>query len=57
MKKTPIKKGQLYEDIRIGRRGYMSDYNDKRGWSIMWARGGGTASRHLEGDRRPLCEN
>lgn len=48
MKKIPIKRGQLWEDIRTGRRGYIAVYNGKRGWVIVWERGGGTASRHLK---------
>jgi hypothetical protein len=47
MKKTPIRKGQIYEDTRTGRRGEIYAYNGQRGWTIVWARGGGTASRHL----------
>jgi hypothetical protein len=47
MKKISIKRGQIWEDVRTGRRGVIAEYNGQKGWTIIWARGGNTASRHL----------
>lgn len=48
MKKTPIRKGQIWEDVRTERRGYIAAFNGKHGWVIVWERGGGMVSRHLK---------
>lgn len=47
VKKIRIARGQLWEDIRTGRRGYIAGYQAGRGWVIVWLRGGQAASRHL----------
>jgi hypothetical protein len=47
MKEVAIRKGQVWEDNRTGRRGVIAGKKGGGGWTIVWGRGGPTASRHL----------
>jgi hypothetical protein len=46
MKKVAIRKAQVWEDIRTGRRGTIFDLNGNHGWSIVWHGRSHSASRH-----------
>lgn len=50
MQRQKIKKGQIWEDRRTGRRGVIVGYHGNSGWIINFLRGGMSASRHLWDD-------
>jgi hypothetical protein len=48
MKKVPIRKGQIWQDKRTGRRVAIFGLNGQHGWNNVWEGQGHSSSRHLK---------